>query len=119
VPVIWHNPRYSHVERRAADRSANIGSKAETIITMTLVLATQNTLQLLISGDADSVLAGVSDADQLSRPSRVYFATAIKNGILPLGPQNRILPASEVTRADAAVLLDRMQRKFDIPRVQP
>jgi hypothetical protein len=28
VPVIWHNPRYSHVERRAADRSANIGSKA-------------------------------------------------------------------------------------------
>jgi len=27
VPVIRHNPRYSHVERRAADHSANIGSR--------------------------------------------------------------------------------------------
>ena len=27
MPVIRHNPRYSHVERRAADHSANIGSR--------------------------------------------------------------------------------------------
>jgi len=38
---------------------------------------------------------------------------------LLLGPENRILPASEVTRANAAVLLDRVQGKFDIPKVQP
>ena len=30
MPVIWHNPRYSHGERRAADHSANIGSKGTT-----------------------------------------------------------------------------------------
>jgi len=31
VPVIRHNPRYSHVERRAADHSANIGSKGRRV----------------------------------------------------------------------------------------
>src|SRR6516162_8405683 len=29
MPVIRHNPRYSHVESRAADHSANIGSRLE------------------------------------------------------------------------------------------
>jgi len=32
VPVIRHNPRYSHVERRAADHSANIGSSLIAVI---------------------------------------------------------------------------------------
>jgi len=94
-------------------------SKAEAIFTMTRVLAALNKLQLLSPSDADSVLAGIPDLSELSPPSRVYFATAIRNGISPLGPENRILPASEVTRADAAVLLDRVQRKFDIPRLPP
>jgi hypothetical protein len=93
-------------------------SSAEMIFIMTRILTGQNKLQLLNSADAYSVLAGRSDTSQLSPPSRVYFATAIRNGIL-IGAENRIALPSEVTRADAALFLDRIQRKFDIPRVQP
>jgi hypothetical protein len=93
-------------------------SSAEVTFTVTRVLAAQNRLQLVSPAEVDSVLSEVPDASQLPRPSRVYFATAIRTGILPVGPGNRIEPASKVTRADAAVLLDRVQQKFDIPRVQ-
>jgi hypothetical protein len=94
-------------------------SSAETAFTLVRILTAQNKLQLLSPVEIDSVLAKVSDASQLSRPSRVYFATAIRNGILSLGPDNKMDLTREQTRAGAAVLLDRVQQTFDVPRVNP
>jgi hypothetical protein len=92
-------------------------TRANVTFTVTRVLTEQKKLQLLTPAEVDSVLERIPDADQLSAPSRAYFATAIKSGISPLGPENRIEPASPVTRSESAVLLDNVQRKFEIPRV--
>jgi S-layer homology domain len=94
-------------------------SRAEATLIITRVLIAQKKLQVLNQTETDSVLAGVPDSGQLSPPARPYFATAILNGIMPSGPQRRIAPEMEVSRANAAIFLDSVQRQFNIPEVKP
>jgi hypothetical protein len=90
-------------------------SRAEATVTLVRILIGEKKLGLVDSTEADSLLAGVSDAQILPPPARVYFATAIKAGVIQVLPGNRIGPAVPLTRADVAVLLDDVQRKFEIP----
>jgi hypothetical protein len=38
---------------------------------------------------------------------------------MPSGPQKRIAPEMEVSRANAVIFLDSVQRQFNIPEVKP
>jgi hypothetical protein len=90
-------------------------SRAEANMVVVSVLVAQNKLQLLTPPQANDVLATAPDAAVLPPPARVYFATGIKNGILPLADGSSIAPAKPHSRADIAVLLDSVQTKFKIP----
>jgi hypothetical protein len=89
-----------------------------TIVTVNILTA-QNTIQLARPAEAESALANVTDAGWLPPEARIIFATALNNEIIGRQPQNEIDLAFEPTRADMAVFLDAIQKKFNIPPVQP
>lgn len=94
-------------------------SRAISAVTLVRILMAQKKISLLTMMEADEVLRNVEEAKTLPPPSRPYFATAIRSGILALSPEHKIEPAREHSRANMAVLLDHVQKKFNVPRVRP
>jgi hypothetical protein len=82
------------------------------------ILNAQNKIQLVSPSEAQSVLANASDASWLPSTARIIFATALKNDIIALQPGKKINLAYQPTRAETAVLLDAVQKKFTIPPVR-
>jgi len=94
-------------------------SQLESVVLLINVLRAQKKLTLLSEKQAAPVLAGFADAASLRGPLRVYVATAIRNGLMKPTLPNRMNIAPSHTRAQTAVLLDSVQRKFRLPKVPP
>lgn len=92
-------------------------SRAESTVVLVRILLARRQIQVLSSQQADDALANVADAKDLSPPARTLFATAIQSGILALRPDKTIQPGLQHTRADMAELLDKIQKKYEIPVV--
>lgn len=90
-------------------------TRAESTIVLIRILLVQKRTQLLSTSEAEKVLAEVADVKSMSPGARRYFATAVKNGIVTLGNEKSFQPALQHSRADTAVLLDRVQKGFSIP----
>jgi hypothetical protein len=93
-------------------------TRAATTVALVNILKAQGMVQLLSPAEAEIVLANVSDASPPSPMARAIFATALKSGIIALQPDSKINLALKHTRADAAVLLDALQKRFNIPQVR-
>jgi hypothetical protein len=91
----------------------------ESVILLTNVLRAQKMIRMLSKAEAEPVLAAIPDAKALRGALPVYVATAIHNGVLPLQSTNRLDPGALQTRAQTAVLLDNVQRKFNLQNVKP
>jgi hypothetical protein len=83
------------------------------------ILKAENKILLVSPAEAESVLANVSDASSLPPTARTIFATALKSEIIALEPGNNINLGYQPTRAHTAVLLDAVQKNFNIPPVRP
>lgn len=94
-------------------------SRAQTTVTLVNVLVARGKLALVDETGAAQILANVRDAGKLSPPARRYFATAISANILPLSPAGTLQIADLHTRADLALMLDRVQTQFHVPQVHP
>lgn len=93
-------------------------SRVVTAVTLVNVLLAQKKVELLTPDAAETALANVSDAAQLRGPARVYVATALQQGVLSLTADHAIAGLSPVTRANIAVQLDSVQKKFNVPLVR-
>jgi len=91
-------------------------SRAEVTVVLTAILVAQSKIPLLSTVETERVLADVGDASDLPPAARPYFATAIKTGVLALRPGNNMALSLHPSRADTAVLLDGVQKKFNLPR---
>lgn len=87
-------------------------------VTLTNILVAQKKVELMASDAAETVLAGVPDAADLRGPARAYVATALQQGILSLNSDRSIAALSPMTRANIAVQLDAVQKKFNVPQVR-
>jgi hypothetical protein len=94
-------------------------TRAETAVLLTGILIAQKKVALTSPAEAESALAKVPDANELRGPARLYLATALQSGVITLTSASKLDPASQRTRADTAVLLDSVQKKFAIPQVRP
>ena len=87
-------------------------------VTLVNILVSQKKIELVSSAAAETALSGVADAATLRGPVRVYVATAMQQGVLTLTSQHAIAALSPISRADTAVQLDTVQRKFNVPLVR-
>jgi len=94
-------------------------SSAEAVLSLTLVLVSKGKLKPASADETGRVLAGVADAKEFSPPSRVFFATALKEGISYPETAKGIELGSPLKRASAAQILDRVQEKFNLPKLSP
>jgi len=94
-------------------------TRAQATITTVTILISRGRLKLLDGRNAADVLANVSDANNLSPPARLYFATAISAGIVKLAAGHTIDVAHIETRSDIALMLDHVQTNFRLPKVRP
>lgn len=76
------------------------------------VLDEQGLLEIVPPGEADTILAGVPDAGEITPALRQLIATSIKYLIVRGMEDGSFVPAGLLTRAQAAVLLDRVQTTF-------
>ena len=76
------------------------------------LLAASNKLTVLSSADAQSVLAKVTDTADIAPALQVYVATAIKAGIMAGFPDGSFQPMTILTRAQVAVVIQRLQNDF-------
>jgi hypothetical protein len=95
-------------------------SELDTAVLLANVLRTQNRLQLLTEAQSEAVLAKLPDAKNLhGRLLRIYTATAIQSGMINAPSSNPLLIPSFHTRAQTAVMLSKVQIKFNLPSVSP
>lgn len=76
------------------------------------VLDAQGLLEIVTPAEADTILAGVPDAGEITPGLRQLIATSIQYGIVRGMPDGSFVPAVTLRRAEAAVLLDRVQTMF-------
>jgi|SRR5208283_1570031 len=94
-------------------------SRLEMAVTLTNILIATNKVALLSPTAAEAALAGVLDTATLRGPVREYVATALQHGVIARTSSNTLAPDLHVTRADLAVQLDGVQKKFNIPQLRP
>jgi hypothetical protein len=87
-------------------------TQAEATLALTRVLIAKGAVRLLSEADATIVLKGVANANDLAPLTRLYFATAMRAGLQPRGPNGNLLLASPLIRAAAALRFDAVQRRF-------
>jgi len=83
-------------------------------VTLTSVLNSRHQIELVNPSEAGSILA-TPDLPQIAAPARVFLAAAVQNKIVSLDELKT--RKTEPTRADTAVLLDTIQKRFKIPNV--
>jgi hypothetical protein len=91
-------------------------SRLEAVITVTNILVAQHRVELVRAQATDAVLRSLPTSYEMRGPIRPYLATAIQNDILLSTPSDSLAPDVPFTRADLAALLERVQRRFDIPQ---
>lgn len=89
-------------------------TRAVSTVTIVRILVSRGNIQMLTPAQADGVLANIADAQQLPRPSRTFFATAVSRGILPSLTNNRIDPALVNTRDDINAILQKLQAQIEL-----
>jgi hypothetical protein len=94
-------------------------SPIEGAVLLTNILLAHKKFNLLSRAEAEPVLATLEDANVLKGPLRIYVATAIRNDVLTLSAPGQLKPNTQYSRAQTAVTLDRVQRKFMFPPVSP
>ena len=87
-------------------------SREDAAAALVRVLDEQALLEIVPPGEADTILAGVPDAGEITPALRQLIATSIKYGIVRGLEDGSFVPAGMLTRAQAAVLLDRVQTMF-------
>lgn len=94
-------------------------TRIEGAVLLTNILVAHKKLKLLSRAEAEPVLATLVDAKTLEGPLRIYVATAIRNDVLTLPLSDHLDPHAVHSRAQTAVMLDRVQKKFMLPTVSP
>ena len=85
---------------------------APVVAILVRVLVSQGWVTLAGDSGTQIILAGVTDAGNIDPTMRAYVATGIQNGIM-LGVGDRLFdPRGLLTRAQVAVLLQRLKTKF-------
>ena len=79
---------------------------------MVKILAASNKLTVLSSSAAQSALASVTDSSDIAPALQVYVATAIQAGLIKGFPDGSFQPQGILTRAQVAVLIQRLQNQF-------
>lgn len=83
------------------------------------VLAAQHRLAVLDAAQAREVLAEVPDASGISPKLEVLVATAIDHHIMTGFPDGSFQPGGQLTRAQVAVLLERVEQEFPTAGAPP
>ena len=73
------------------------------------VLAKSGKLRLVSAATAQGILAKVTDVARIAPALKIYVATAIKEGILSGFPDGSFRPHTALTRAQVAVMLQRLE----------
>lgn len=87
------------------------------VVAVVGILRAQKKIELVSDEDANQVLSSLPEFRQSGPVAALYFATAVKLGLMPR-PQ-RYSPAAKSTRADMAVLFDHVQGQVGLPLVKP
>jgi len=92
--------------------NASLGRAHATIALVRMLVAAKK-VQLVDQREVDADLAEVADAASLPAVARPYIATAIKYGVVSLVTGGKFGPATAYDRADIAVVLDNVHKKFN------
>lgn len=92
-------------------------SRLEATVDVVRVLQARRDLAVLTVPQADGVLGNALNPPGLSAPGRAMVATAIKSGVTPMQPDAVMAAQQGIRRAELAVLLDHVQTKFAVPKV--
>lgn len=76
---------------------------------MVLVLRAMNTAGLSVTAGTSSELTAFADNSAISDYAREAVATLVKSGVITGNDENRILPVSNITRAEAAAVIYRIK----------
>ena len=90
-------------------------SRAGFTISLVRILVTNKSLQLVGIPEANGILSGVVDIDQVAIPARVYFATAIKFGVIALSSDHKLLPNVGFTRPEMTTVIQSVGQRFGNP----
>lgn len=87
------------------------------VLTLALirVLLANGKAQLLSDSDSAALLSGIPDAANLPAPSRPYFATAIKAGVLQLGVGKNIQRDRLQTQQEITAVFTFIQKQYNLP----
>lgn len=91
-------------------------SDAETTISLTSVLVDEKKIELVSRDKAIEQMARVEGGGDLPPAAKLYFATAIRSGIV--SGETSIQLKRKMTRADVAVQLYNVQQRFKFPQLQ-
>ena len=83
------------------------------------ILAAEQRLTVSDASHAQAVLAGVPDAGGIAADLQRLVATAIQHGIMNGFPDGSFQPAGQLTRAQVAVLLDRVEQGLPATATPP
>jgi len=89
------------------------------IVPLVSILNVRGTLPLVDASRVDQLLDGVDDTKNLGPLARQHVATAISGGLISLSAAHRAELSQIETRANTAVMLNRIQTNFHIPEVRP
>ena len=93
-------------------------SRAESIIALVRALVAAKRLQFVSRSYAENILSSVTDSSDFPKRAKSYLATAVANGIVQLRPDHTTGPSANPTRAETAVLLDNVQKRFEMTPVK-
>jgi hypothetical protein len=89
-------------------------SQAQVAVDLVRLLIAANKLKLLSLSEADRVLAHFLDASSIPGLARPFIATAVNARIIPLFHVNRLDPTATYSRAEGAVVLRAVQRRYGL-----
>lgn len=87
-------------------------SRQDVAAAIVRILVSEHHLAVMDPGRAQQVLAGITDGDRVSSRLTTLVATAIQHHIMQGFPDGAFHPTGRLTRAQAAVLLYRVQRSY-------
>jgi S-layer homology domain len=92
-------------------------SREEMAVILVRILGAQNRIPLPSTALVNSYLASTPDARNWKPAASPYIALAVQHGLVPMTSNNTFQPSLQVTRANAAVTLQTVYKKFLVPVV--
>jgi cell wall-associated NlpC family hydrolase len=87
-------------------------TREESAAAIVRILSARGKMRVVDAGTSTSILSGFKDAAMVRSANRTYVATAVQERILRGQSDDTLNPGGNLTRAEAAVLLDRVQVSF-------